>query len=48
MYWSHFDAETNQQLVTNSGLELEAATLDSADEDGQPITHLWIVARKPG
>ena len=48
MYWSHFDAETNQRLVANAGLEIVEATLDAADEDGQPITHLWIVARKPG
>lgn len=47
MYWSHFDAGTNQQLVTNAGFELVEAALDTADEDGQPITHLWIVGRKP-
>jgi ubiquinone/menaquinone biosynthesis C-methylase UbiE len=47
MYWSHFDAETNVQLVTNAGLEIEEAELDSADEDGLPVTHQWIVARKP-
>lgn len=46
MYFSHFDAETNQQLVTNAGFERVEATLDSADEDGQPVTHQWIVARK--
>ncbi len=48
MYWSHFDAETNQQIVTNAGFEIVEATLDSADEDGQPITHQWVVGRKPG
>lgn len=47
MYWSHFDAATNQQLVTNAGFELVEAVLDTADEDGQPITHLWVVGRKP-
>ena len=47
MYFSHFDAETNQRLVTNAGLDLVEATLDTADEDGQPVTHLWIVGRKP-
>lgn len=46
MYWSHFDAETNQQLVTNAGLEVSEATLDIAYEDGQPFTHQWIVGRK--
>jgi ubiquinone/menaquinone biosynthesis C-methylase UbiE len=48
MYWSHFDAETNQRLVANAGFEIVEATLDAADEDGQPVTHLWIVGRKPG
>jgi ubiquinone/menaquinone biosynthesis C-methylase UbiE len=48
MYWSHFDAETNQRLVTNAGLDIMEAVLDSADEDGQPVIHQWIVARKPG
>lgn len=47
MYWSHFDAETNQRLVTNAGLEIVSAVLDTADEDGQPVTHLWLVGRKP-
>jgi trans-aconitate methyltransferase len=47
MYWSHFDAETNQQLVTNTGIEIMEATLDIAYEDGQPVTHQWIVGRKP-
>lgn len=47
MYWSHFDAETNQRLVVSAGLEIVEVTLDTADEDGQPVTHLWIVARRP-
>ena len=47
MYWSHFDAETNQRLVEEAGLVIESATLEMADEDGAPVTFLWIVARKP-
>ena len=47
MYWSHFDAVTNECLVTEAGLDVREATLDTADEDGQPVTHLWIVARTP-
>jgi ubiquinone/menaquinone biosynthesis C-methylase UbiE len=47
MYWSHFDAATNQQLVKDAGFEIESATLESADEDGAPVTFLWVVARKP-
>ncbi|HEY7092549.1 MAG TPA: class I SAM-dependent methyltransferase [Ktedonobacterales bacterium] len=48
MYWSHFDAETNRRLVEEAGLTIESATLETADEDGAPVTFLWVVARKPG
>ena len=48
MYWSHFDAETNQRLVTSAGFDIVEAVLDAADEDGQPVTHQWIVARNRG
>jgi ubiquinone/menaquinone biosynthesis C-methylase UbiE len=48
MYWSHFDAETNQQLVEEAGLVIESATLETANEDGALVTFLWVVARKPG
>ena len=48
MYWSHFDAETNQRLVTSAGFDIVEAALDAADEDGQPVTHQWIVARNRG
>jgi ubiquinone/menaquinone biosynthesis C-methylase UbiE len=47
MYWSHYDAATNRRLVEEAGLETESATLEAADEDGAPVTFLWIVARKP-
>ncbi|HEY7020059.1 MAG TPA: class I SAM-dependent methyltransferase [Ktedonobacterales bacterium] len=47
MYWSHFDAETNRRLVEEAGLVIESATLETADEDGAPVTFLWVVARKP-
>jgi hypothetical protein len=47
MYWSHFDAETNQRLVEEAGLITESATLETADEDGAPVTFLWVVAHKP-
>jgi SAM-dependent methyltransferase len=47
MYWSHFDATTNQRLVEEAGLAIESAALEVADEDGAPVTFLWVVARKP-
>ena len=47
MYWSHFDAETNLGLVEEAGLTIASSTLETADEDGAPVTFLWVVARKP-
>jgi SAM-dependent methyltransferase len=47
MYWSHFDAATNRRLVEEAGLVIESATLETADEDGAPVTFLWVVARMP-
>ena len=47
MYWSSFDPETNERLVTDAGLQIVRAQQETEDEDGQPVTFLWIVARKP-
>ena len=47
MYFSHFDSPTNQRLVAEAGLELLAANEETADEDGTPVTFLWVVAQKP-
>ena len=47
MYWSSFDAETNERLVTDAGLQIVSAQQETEEEDGQAVTFLWIVARKP-
>lgn len=47
MYWSHFDGETNKRLVEEAGLNLKSTEEVTAEEDGEPVTVLWIVARKP-
>lgn len=47
MYWSGYDAATNRRLVEKAGLLIERAQVETADEDGAPITFLWVVARKP-
>jgi SAM-dependent methyltransferase len=47
MYWSSFDAATNRRLVEEAGLRLLRAREETADEFGQPVTFLWIVAEKP-
>lgn len=48
MYWSHFDSPTNQRLVQEAGLHIVKAVEETALEDGNPITFLWVVAQKPG
>lgn len=47
MYFSAFDAATNRRLVREAGLELLSAEEITSDEDGVPVTFLWVVARKP-
>lgn len=47
MYWSHFETETNVRLVAEVGLEVIEANEETEDEEGVPVTHLWVVARKP-
>jgi SAM-dependent methyltransferase len=49
MYFSHWDAATNRRLVEQAGLRILSAREETADEDGAPVTFLWIVAEKqPG
>ena len=47
MYWSNFDSETNRRLVREAGLRILSAKEETADEFGQSITFLWVVAQKP-
>ena len=47
MYFSHFDGTTNRRLVEDAGLRIISAREETADEDGVPVTFLWVVARKP-
>ena len=46
MFFSSWDAATNRRLVTEAGLTILSAVEETADEDGQPVTFLWVVARK--
>jgi SAM-dependent methyltransferase len=47
MFWSSFDSESNKRLVEEAGLDLVSAEEVTGEEDGEPVTFLWIVARKP-
>jgi ubiquinone/menaquinone biosynthesis C-methylase UbiE len=48
MYWSSFDSQTNRALVEAAGLNIIQAEEETAEEFGQPVTFLWIVAQKRG
>jgi hypothetical protein len=48
MYFSHNDGETSLQLVCEAGLEILSAHNETADEDGDSVTFLWVIALKPG
>ena len=47
MYWSGYDPDTGRGLVEAAGLVVDRATVETADEDGQPVSFLWVVARRP-
>jgi SAM-dependent methyltransferase len=46
MYFSGYDAATNQRLVRNAGFEVVTARPETAEEFGRPTTFFWVVARK--
>jgi ubiquinone/menaquinone biosynthesis C-methylase UbiE len=46
MYWSNWDAATNVRLITAAGLDIISAEEHTEDEDGTPVTHLWVVAKR--
>jgi SAM-dependent methyltransferase len=47
MYFSHFAARTNRRLVRETGLSILSARIEDSDEDGVPVSFLWVVAQKP-
>jgi SAM-dependent methyltransferase len=47
MFFSHFDAATNCDLVKAAGFEIVEASVLGHDEEGKKIEFLWIVGRKP-
>jgi SAM-dependent methyltransferase len=46
MYFSSYDAETNERLVREAGFHIVMARPETAEEFGQPTTFFWIVAHK--
>ena len=47
MYWSSFDAETNRQMVEDARFQIISAVEETVMEDGDEVTFLWVIARKP-
>jgi ubiquinone/menaquinone biosynthesis C-methylase UbiE len=47
MYWSLFESTTNQRLLQDAGFHILSAQEETEQEDGVPITFLWVVAQKP-
>jgi cyclopropane fatty-acyl-phospholipid synthase-like methyltransferase len=47
MYFSHFDAETNERLVRETGFEVVKAEQETQLEGPRPVPYLWVLARKP-
>lgn len=46
-YVSSYDATTNKQIVSSAGFDLVSAREETAEEFGEPVTFLWVVARRP-
>lgn len=46
MYFSHFDAETNLRMLVEAGFALDLSDIVSEDEDGGPVSFLWVLARR--
>ena len=49
MFWSYFTPEDALERITEAGLEVEKAELETVEDgiDG-PETFFWVLARKPG
>lgn len=46
MYWSSYDAQTNLALVSQAGFTLVETEILVDEEDGEPVSFLWVFAQK--
>lgn len=46
MYWSGFDSQSNRDLLREAGLTVHTAIEETADEDGEEVTFLWVIAER--
>jgi SAM-dependent methyltransferase len=47
MCFSHFDAGTNLRLLDEAGFAVERSEVVTEDEDGGPVSFLWVLAQRP-
>jgi ubiquinone/menaquinone biosynthesis C-methylase UbiE len=47
MFWSGFDPATARQHLEEAGLRIKSAAIETAEEDGTPISFLWVEAHRP-
>ncbi len=47
LWWSSWSRDANLGLVEAAGLEVHTAADETEDEDGVPVTHLWVTGRRP-
>lgn len=48
MFWSGFDPATTRGLLEDAGFTIYSATIETADEFGEPISFLWVEAHRLG
>ncbi len=46
MYWSSFDVDATLRMLRAAGFAILCSRLETAEEDGQPVTFLWVLARR--
>jgi ubiquinone/menaquinone biosynthesis C-methylase UbiE len=46
MFWSGFEPHVSERLIAAAGLTLESAKVETAEEDGEPVSFLWVQARR--
>ncbi|HEY94048.1 MAG TPA: class I SAM-dependent methyltransferase [Dehalococcoidia bacterium] len=48
MFFSHYDADTSEEMIRKTGLEIIRADDEPEMEYDHPVCFRWFVARKPG
>jgi SAM-dependent methyltransferase len=46
MFWSGYERNVSEQLIASAGFTVQAATVETAEEDGDQVSFLWVEARR--